>query len=1351
MIIPASTYRIQFHKEFTFKDFEEILPYLHKLGVDTIYASPIFKAFPGSTHGYDVICPLEINPEIGTEKELLDLSARLKKLKMNWIQDIVPNHMAFHPNNSWLMDVLKNGQKSIYSSYFDIDFKSGDGKIMVPFLGKSLQEAIEDKSIQIKTRDKDFYIASGDDYWPVNMATARALSKSNLTTINTSAESILRIAESQHYRLCNWQETNERINYRRFFTVNSLICLNIQHPDVFEHYHRYILALCKQCVFQGLRIDHIDGLFDVEAYLKRLRTEVGKDAYIVVEKILELGEELPETWPVAGTTGYEFLAQLNNLFTNRDAEKTLDDTYAKFTGKQHVPEVLMEEKKRAILTKSMQGELENLCKLFYDLNLDEGLSFDRDAFKAAIAEMLIAMPVYRYYAYDFPMEGENLEQLKSLIAGLKATKEHANAADILNEVFITRPSTSDKKINQHLSAFYQRCMQFSGPLMAKGVEDTLMFTYNRFTGHNEVGDSPLHFGTDVAAFHKLMQQRLKTWPHSQSASTTHDTKRGEDFRARLNVLSDVPKAWSAFVMDLKTVMEQDKKSFPTLTTVHPNDLYLLIQTLVGALPYEDFEAETFASRMDAFLEKAVREAKKRSDWASPDEEYEQALQALSKAMLDPENTIYSKIRAFIKEIQDYAILNSLAQLLIKCTAPGVPDFYQGSECWDLSLVDPDNRRPVDYESRISVFESINETMPIASLWAERATGKAKIGLSSRLLNIRKKYPKVFSQGDYIPLKTTGKYAAQLFAFARKWKNNWIITAVPLGLAKLAETSEFKAEDFDWSDTQIILPAGAPLGWTDLLNGTDGHKDILNEGILAAQLFKKLPLAMLNLVDRQPARAAGVLLHISSLNTDFGIGDMGSSARDFVDFLQKAKQCYWQILPLNPTKSANGNSPYSSASAMAGNVLLINPSMLGEAGLLSKEDLEAAKISRAGDVDFDGSEKTKSALLKKAFKAFDKAANSDLKIEFKTFLKEEHHWLPDYALYAAIKNHQQGQEWINWEHDYKFKDKAALTKFKKDYAKEIEEICWQQFIFYKQWLELKSYANEKGIHIIGDLPFYVDEDSVEVWTNPQHFLLDNDLNKLQMAGVPPDYFNASGQLWGMPIFDWAALKKDNYQWWVNRLKQNLKLYDLLRLDHFRAFAAYWQVPAGSKDATSGEWVKGPGTAFFEILEKELGELPFIAEDLGESAPEVEALMDDFNLPGMKVLQFAFSEQLPSSPHAPHNFSSSNTIVYSGTHDNNTVKGWFDKEADENMHNRISDYTGIKVSESNINQVMIRLCYSSVAKLAILPIQDILALDEKARMNVPGTGTGNWDWRLQQNALNESISKALALEAERYGRV
>ncbi|MDN3588814.1 malto-oligosyltrehalose synthase [Pedobacter aquatilis] len=1348
MIIPSSTYRIQFHKEFNFADFEQILPYLKNLGVDTIYAAPIFRAKTGSTHGYDVTSPLEINPEIGTEKQLFELSAKLKELGIKWIQDIVPNHMSFDSDNEWLMDVLKFGKKSAYASYFDIDFSSTAGRLMVPFLGESIEEAIENKTLQIKGKQGDFFIHYGEDRWPVNDVTSKYLAKSKLPDINESAEELLKITEQQFYRLCHWQETEDRINYRRFFTVNALICTNIHIAEVFEHYHQYIFSLCEKGIFQGLRIDHIDGLYDIEAYLKQLRIRVGAEIFLVVEKILEPGEELPESWPVAGTTGYDFLSQVNNVLTNKAAEHQFDETYLSFTRKKQIPEDMLPEKKRAILSDQMQGELDNLCRLFYELKLDEELSLDESMLKSAIAEFLIAMPVYRFYDYNFPLQGESLEQLNKIINGLHKNLNKRQSASLLEKIFVKIPSQSGQDYCKSISKFYQRCMQFSGPLMAKGVEDTLMFTYNRFTAHNEVGDSLLNFGTDIQDFHLQMQKRGRQWPHSLNASSTHDTKRGEDFRARLNVLADIPAAWSKFVFELKSVIEDDQLQFPSFKEIHLNDLYLLLQTLIGIMPFDGEVDENFKSRIDAFIDKALREGKRRSDWASPDEDYEKQLKAISRAILANGSKSFNLMRDFVSKIKDFAIINSLAQTVLKCCAPGIPDFYQGSEHWDLSLVDPDNRRPVDFKSLRTVLKSLGKNPPLSNLWPKRQNGNIKTHLTKILLNLRKTHHELFSKGQYIPLKTTGKYANHLLAFARQRNEQWIVIVLSLGLAKIIPSGVL-VEDFDWADSQIILPDGAPFGWKDLLNKTQGHKDILNDGILASQLFKDFPIALLEMQPAKPVRKAGILMHISSLSTDFGIGDLGHNARAFADFLVQAKQRYWQILPLNPTKSANGHSPYSSASAMAGNTLLIDPLALLEGGLINQSDLEEARLPKGSYVDFEQVEAKKCALLSKAFKVFKRSVNVLLNDAFEKFKDTERKWLDDYALYAAIKNHQNGKEWYHWPDDFKYRKTPALNKFKTKYAREIEEICWQQFIFFRQWHALKDYCNSKGIGFIGDLPFYVDMDSVEVWTMPEYFLLDKTLRAIKVAGVPPDYFNSSGQLWGMPIFNWAVMKKDNYRWWVDRLKQNLKLYDSLRLDHFRAFAYYWQVPANATNAISGEWKKGPGVTFFKLLEKEFPTLPFIAEDLGEHAPEVEALMEAFNLPGMRVLQFAFGEELPVSIHAPHNYPT-NTAVYTGTHDNNTLRGWFRSEADAHMKKRLNRYFDQNVSEENLQALMLRMCYSSVAALAILPVQDILFLDESARMNVPGKEKGNWDWRLKPDVLDKELAAKLANECECYGR-
>lgn len=1347
---PASTYRIQFHKDFNFQSFDKIIPYLIDLGVDTVYASPIFEAMPGSTHGYDVVNPNRINPEIGTEKELLAISKKLKSAGISWLQDIVPNHMAFHPANNWLMDVMKKGKASEFAAYFDIDFNQDDGRLMVPFLGEDLEAAIENKAVQLKKIKNEFFIQTGDSNWPVNENTTQELSNENLKKRNDDPAFIKKIADAQHYRLCNWQETNSKINYRRFFTVNSLICLNIQHESVFDGYHKYILELIKKGVFQGLRIDHVDGLYDPEAYFCQLRKTVGEDIYIVVEKILEEGEDMPLSWPVQGNTGYDFMSMVNNLFTNRKAEKPFSKLYENVIGKKLDPEDLIYQKKKAILQNHMQGELNNLCQLFLNSDLIDANAINPEDLKTAIGEFLISMPVYRYYSYNFPLNTEDAELVKDLLSPVMKQKETKNAGDLLYKVFIENPLTANPDYNKKLSRFYQRCMQFTGPLMAKGVEDTLMFTYNRFVGHAEVGDAPHAFGSSVNEFHHKMTARREQWPLSINGSSTHDTKKGEDVRARLNVLSDIPEKWTDFVNELFGSIAEIQKTQPEFESLHRNDIYLIIQTVTGALPFSGENKDDIDTRLEQFIEKALREAKKRSDWAEPDEAYENKLKKFTHLLLDEKQESSKLIKNFLDQVTDFTIINSLAQQTLKFTCPGIPDVYQGTELWDLSLVDPDNRRPVDYQSRSERLESIEKNTSLKDIWKERTSGNIKLWLTQKLFKIRKADRELFESGTYLPLEVKGKFSEHIFAFARQLNATWIIVVSPLGLAKLSEIQNLPFDKIDWADTRFILPKDAPIEWKDLLTNTDGHKNIGSEGIAVSDLFKELPVTILKLTQKKNKRSAGILMHISSLPSDFGIGDMGKKAHRFVDFLQASRQKYWQILPLNPTKAANGHSPYSSNSAMAGNTLLISPESLFEDGLISKGELKAAQLPSADHILFEKAEEIKKELLGKAYQNFTALKDDNLQKAFTSFCITEAGWLDNFAIYTALKHHLDNQEWYNWPEKFKYRTAGTLTSFQKKHKKEVDEIKWQQFIFFRQWHSLKNYANSKGIQIIGDLPFYLDYDSVEVWSAPENFMLDEKRNKIQVAGVPPDYFNAEGQLWGMPVFNWELMKADNYSWWLNRLKKNMELFDLLRVDHFRAFASYWQVPAGNENAINGTWEKGPGIHFFETIKADLGDLPFIAEDLGEIDQDVEDLIKQTKLPGMKVLQFAFGKDMASSAHITHNFEAPNCIVYSGTHDNNTIKGWFTEEADSALRQRISDYTGIEVTENNINRIIIGLCYASIAKIAIIPIQDILNMDENARMNVPGTSNDNWSWKLNSDVPDKKVSDWLNFQTELYGR-
>ncbi|NTD97504.1 malto-oligosyltrehalose synthase [Agrobacterium tumefaciens] len=1351
MYKPSSTYRIQFNKDFPFKSLNNIIPYLKELGIDTLYASPIFEASPGSTHGYDTINPHKINPEIGTEEELYQLAANLKAAGIGWLQDIVPNHMAFHTGNAWLMDVLKKGTKSAYAAFFDIDLMH-EKQLMVPFLGEDLNDAIGNAALKLTEENDAFYINYSGTNWPLSDDTSKKLKGKNLADINSNPSALLEILNEQHYRLCNWQETSYKINYRRFFTVNSLICLNIQDKAVFDTYHEYIFKFVNEGVFQGLRIDHIDGLYDPKMYLDRLRESVGDEVYVVIEKILEYDEELPQDWNTQGNTGYDFLAITNNLFTNQSAQQSFDKLYQKVTGKAQNLDVLIHEKKETILYEHMNGELDNLYQLAKDLDLisiaDE-VEIGVDIIKKGIGEMMIKMPVYRYYDYQFPLKNESLNQVTELISGVNQQDELKAAGAFLAKILIEKPLQGNSDYLKNIGKFYQRCMQFTGPLMAKGVEDTVMFTYNLFVGHTEVGDAPHAFGISIEDFHLKMKDRQANWPLSLNGSATHDTKKGEDVRARLNVLTDIPNEWIDLVEDLLKTTEQLKKENESFNDLHKNDMYLVIQTILGALPMPGEDPDQISERLAQYIEKALREAKKRSDWASPDEDYEQNVKDFANALLNEENVAYQVIQKFLSKIADFGIINSLSQLMLKFTCPGIPDVYQGTELWDLSMVDPDNRRPVDYEKRLD-FQSAKDGQSLQNLWDERYSGKIKLWLTKRLATIRKNHQQLFENGEYIPLQVEGKYKQKVVAFARKLHNEWLIVVTSLGLAALVNDKTAAPNQFDWADTQIMLPANAPIEWDDLISEKSGIKDILNKGILINQMLSEVPVGLIKLKTKKNNRSAGILMHISSLPSAYGIGDIGIESEKFIDFLANSGQKFWQILPVNPTKAGNGHSPYSSNSAMAGNVLLISPDFLLSDGLLNVADLEGAKLESTDQIDYDRVEHNKYHLLKLAYQNFRQSANSSLKSSFEVFCKEEKSWLNDFALYVVIKANHNQLEWYNWPDEFRTSDKKTLAEFGVQFADEIEEIKWQQFIFFKQWHRLKDYANQNGIQMVGDLPFYLDLDSVEVWSQPFFFKLDADLKVLKVAGVPPDYFNENGQLWGMPIFNWDAMKAEKYTWWINRLKKNMELFDLLRLDHFRAFSSFWEVDAGAEIAIHGKWVDGPGEEFFNIIKHALGNLPFIAEDLGEITNDVELLRDQFELPGMKVLQFAFGGDLITTTHIPHNFNSTNCLVYTGTHDNNTLLGWFKNEADAKMKKRLDNYFGVQVDEKNINHTLLRAVYSSSAKIAIIPIQDILNLDESARMNKPGDGSGNWKWRLTEQMLNSELTELLKQEIELYNR-
>ena len=1403
MYNPVATYRIQFHKDFSFTDFEKVISYLKELGITTVYASPIFKAVPGSVHGYDGIHPLQVNPEVGTEEQLRAISNTIKKEGMGWLQDIVPNHMAFDPRNEWLMDVLEKGQLSQFAAFFDINWNSKlyNGRVMVPFLGNTLQDVVQNGELKLVSTDTGLYLQYYDSAYPVHPRSYNSISQTikdntsiskwqeQLTSLleltdasafserwkeaktqwatlqkeaaakssveqavkafNEDKQLLLKLANEQAYALCHWQETDFQINYRRFFTVNGLICLNIQDQQVFDQYHQLINTLVKEGVFQGLRIDHIDGLYDPTQYLERLQQMAGEENYIVVEKILEPQEELPTNWTIQGNTGYDFLSMVNNLFTNKQAEKAFTTFYQQTTRNWRSIHQELYDKKSYILYNHMAGELENLYRMFLQLKLVDYRYLSNvhpDDMKTAIAEFLIQCPVYRYYGNRLPLQGEEAAAVQNILNRIKRSgSADKSAIEVLERAWLHKPHEGNEEYNQRALQFYQRCMQFTGPLMAKGVEDTLMYTYHRFIGHNEVGDSPEAFGHTSEVFHQMMIDRQRKWPLSINATSTHDTKRGEDARARLNVLTDLHEEWIALVKE----WQQINTSLKADNRPDANDEYFIYQSLVGCYPMPQQDQDNFANRFQQYLEKALREAKLHSNWTSPNQEYESATKEFAVRLLDNGQTFWKSFQPFFTKVADHGIVNSLAQVLLKFTCPGVPDVYQGCELWDLSFVDPDNRRAVDYDKRqnwLQQFRDVEKDALWLDLWKDRYSGRIKLWLVHQLLQLRQQYSELLSAGEYIPLEVHGTYKDYILAFARKQEQNALVVVVPLHTALICKEQKVDITGIDWKDTRITLPFAF---------GKEGQSILINTKLDDAKelrikdLFKPIPFAIIRVREEVSVRGGGILMHITSLPSPFGIGDMGPEAKAFANFLHRSQQKYWQLLPLNPTEGGQGHSPYSAISSKAGNPLLISPEWLASNGLLDAKELKRYYQPIKATADYTKAEEIKKELFEKAFTNFQNTTTSSLQEAFTQFCEQEAKWLNDFALYVVLKAQHGGKPWYEWPEEYKLYNKTALEKLSKDKDLELTKAKWLQFIFAKQWHELKDYCNSRNIKLIGDLPFYVSYDSVDVWANREYFALDAEGNRTGMAGVPPDAFSDDGQLWGMPVFKWDVLKEDGYTWWIERLRKNIELFDLVRLDHFRAFAAYWDVPAGEATAKNGTWQPGPGHDFFEAIEEALGKLPFVAEDLGDIDDAVYELRDAFRMPGMKVLQFAFGDDMPRNTHIPHGYTAA-FIAYTGTHDNNTVVGWYDQEADGNTRRRMEQYIGKSINRDNVHLELGRLAYASIANIVILPLQDVLGLDGNARMNKPSSSENNWAWRLLPGQLQTRAEHQLKEWVYLYNR-
>lgn len=934
MQIPLATYRIQFHAGFTFQAAANIVPFLSELGITDLYAAPILTARKGSSHGYDVVNAQQINPELGGEAAFEDLVAVLKRHEMGWVQDIVPNHMAFSSQNHILVDVLENGSDSQYCDFFDIDwnhpYNGIKGRVLAPFLGKFCGDCLESGELQLRYNQNGFAINYYDQSFPLRIESyshilmydlARLREKlgrnhplfikllgilymlkyipsgtegrerydqisfikrmlwelwtdspevqlfieQNIETFNgevgkpESFSLLDSLLNEQFFRLAYWKVGNEELNYRRFFTVNDLISLRVEDQKVFDTTHGFILQLIQEGKITGLRVDHIDGLYDPAHYLARLR-EYAPDVYLVVEKILEADEVLPLNWPIQGTTGYDFMGKVNGLFCQQANESEFDAIYHQFIGKFVDLEKLIDENKRLMIGKHLAGDIDNLAHLLKQIADRHRYASDFTMYglKRALVEILAVFPVYRTY---ISQEGASKADQECMTWVMQRAKEHL--PDFGNELFFIEKFLS-LDFDDHLSQedeqlwvhFIMRLQQFTGPLMAKGVEDTVFYVYNRLISLNEVGASPERFGLSIDDFHTFNQTRLTYWPHAMNATATHDTKRGEDVRARINILSEIPQEWVDYLREWHEINLAHKVKVGGMDAPSRNDEYFFYQTLLGAYPFHEQEYPAFVERVKEYVIKAIREAKTNTAWIRPNADYENAFIQFVDRILNPsaKNPFLESFRPFQRKIQHYGICNSLSQTLLKLTSPGVPDCYQGTEFWDLSLVDPDNRRPVDFEKRLSYLKEIKAKTKIKAksknttvfsyideLLNSPEDARLKLMLIYRALQARRNYADLFQRGSYEKLTVLGSLKGHIVAFTRELGDTRAIVVVPRLLTGLVKEGEYPLGEQVWHETRILQPLGSFAVLQDVITGQEIKSE---ETLWVKEILAHFPVALL---------------------------------------------------------------------------------------------------------------------------------------------------------------------------------------------------------------------------------------------------------------------------------------------------------------------------------------------------------------------------------------------------------------------------------------------------------------------------------------------------------------------------
>lgn len=932
---PAATYRLQFNRDFRFGRAAALVDYFEALGVSDVYASPVFKARPGSAHGYDVLDHSELNPELGGEEALRALSAALAGRGMGLVLDLVPNHMciASAENRGWA-DLLENGPSSPFASFFDIDWSPPKedlrDKVLLPLLGDQYGRVLENGEIRVG-REAGSFVARYYEHllplapksWTVILEPVRARFEAERAADDpdrVELESILtaiahlparsereraRVQERQRekevvkrrlgdllersaaareavdgsledlngrrgdprsfdrlealladqgYRLSHWRVATDEINYRRFFDVNDLAAVRVEDSAVFEALHALPLRLAREGVVTGFRIDHVDGLLDPADYLRRLPG----DLYVVVEKILVGDERLRPDWTTAGTTGYDFLNAVGAVFVDPGSRAALAEAYSRFTGIEGRFSDHVYESKRLVMEVALSSELTVLARRLDRISEQHRYSrdFTLSSQQEALAEVIASFPVYRsYIAADGQIDPEDRRNIRVAVrlARRRNPAMDASLFDFIGSVLLLEhPEGLDDAARAERLDFVMRFQQLTGPVMAKGLEDTASYRFHPLASLNEVGGEPEVRPRALERFHAMNTERRQAWPRAMIATSTHDTKRDEDVRARISVLSELPERWRDALERWREINRPHVTTVDEVEAPDANAQYLLYQTLVGAWPPGLGAADPrgdFVERMQEYAQKASREAKVHTSWVSPNEAYEKALRDFVAAALDPrlDNPFAADFLRFLEVALRPGLLNAVAQVVLKAASPGAPDFYQGTELPEFRLVDPDNRRPVDFERRRRLLAELQEeagrdAAGLAQRLLAATDGRLKLWVTSRALALRRSRKALFEEGDYQPLAATGTREQEVVAFARRHGERTVIAAAGRFFTRLPDPPTGEAA---WGDTALRLPPGTGSVWRDALVG---HEVTATGGaeprLPLADVFRHLPVALL---------------------------------------------------------------------------------------------------------------------------------------------------------------------------------------------------------------------------------------------------------------------------------------------------------------------------------------------------------------------------------------------------------------------------------------------------------------------------------------------------------------------------